>query len=62
MEEVADELAAVADAIRALGLVDASVIAVCERLGEQTVATMDHRHFGVVQPRHCKRLQIVPTR
>jgi hypothetical protein len=44
-----------------LGLVDASVIAVCERLGERKVATLDHRHFGVVQPRHCQRLQILPA-
>jgi len=62
----ADDLARAAELERAyaklnLGLVDASVIAVCERLGEQKVATLDHRHFGVVQPRHCKRLQIVPT-
>src|SRR5437870_5772295 len=36
-----------------LGLVDASVIALCERLGETKVATLDRRHFGVVRPRHC---------
>src|SRR5439155_27377714 len=30
-----------------LGLVDASVIALCERLGEEKVATLDRRHFSV---------------
>jgi predicted nucleic acid-binding protein len=44
-----------------LGLVDASVIAVCERLGERKLATLDHRHFGVVRPRHCDRLQLLPA-
>lgn len=43
-----------------LGMVDASVIAVCERLGEEKVGTLDHRHFGTVKPRHCKRLRILP--
>lgn len=43
-----------------LGFVDASVVTVCERLGETRVATLDRRHFGVVQPRHCRRLRIVP--
>jgi hypothetical protein len=43
-----------------LGLVDASVIAVCERLGERKVATLDRRHFGAVRPRHCKALRLVP--
>lgn len=43
-----------------LGLVDASVIAVAERLGERTVATLDHRHFSVVRPRHIRTLTLVP--
>lgn len=32
-----------------LGTVDASVIATAERLGTSTIATLDHRHFGVVR-------------
>jgi predicted nucleic acid-binding protein len=44
-----------------LGMVDASVIAVCEKLDEKKVATLDRRHFGVVRPRHCARLQILPA-
>jgi predicted nucleic acid-binding protein len=43
-----------------LGMVDAAVIAACERLGERKVATLDRRHFGVVRPRHCERLQLLP--
>ena len=44
-----------------LGLVDASVIALCERLGEEKVATLDHRDFAVVRPRHCDSLRLLPA-
>lgn len=43
-----------------LGVVDASVIALAERLGETTVATLDHRHFSVVRPRHARALTLLP--
>jgi uncharacterized protein len=43
-----------------LGLVDASVIALCERLGERKVATLDRRDFSVVRPSHCDALQLLP--
>lgn len=43
-----------------LGVVDASVIALLERLGETTVATLDHRHFAVVRPAHANALALVP--
>jgi predicted nucleic acid-binding protein len=43
-----------------LGFVDATVIALCERLGETRVATLDHRHFSVVRPRHCPHLTLLP--
>jgi len=43
-----------------LGMVDASVIATCERLGETKVATLDRRHFGTVRPRHCTSLRLLP--
>jgi len=42
-----------------LGLVDATLVAVAERLGVRTVATFDWRHFGVVRPRHGP-LTLVP--
>lgn len=44
-----------------LGFVDASVIALCERLRERKVATVDRRHFSIVSPRHVDRLEILPA-
>lgn len=43
-----------------LGFVDASVVAVCERLGERKVATLDQRHFKVVRPAHAASLRLLP--
>jgi uncharacterized protein len=43
-----------------LGFVDASVVAIAERLGEPKVATLDRRYFGAVRPRHVPALRIVP--
>lgn len=43
-----------------LDLVDASVIALCERLGETKVATLDRRDFSVVRPAHCASLHLLP--
>lgn len=43
-----------------LGIVDASVVAACERLGQTALATLDRRHFSVVRPRHCAALRLVP--
>lgn len=34
-----------------LGMVDASVFAVAERLGADAIATFDRRHFSVVRPK-----------
>jgi predicted nucleic acid-binding protein len=44
-----------------LGLVDASVIALCERLGETKVATLDRRDLSVVRPNHCDALTLLPA-
>jgi uncharacterized protein len=43
-----------------LGLVDASVIAIAERLGITPIATLDHRDFAVVRPLHVAALELVP--
>lgn len=43
-----------------LGFVDASIVAIAERLGVATLLTTDRRHFGVVRPAHCERLRLVP--
>jgi hypothetical protein len=43
-----------------LGTVDASIIAMAERLGIMTIATLDHRHFGAVRPAHVEAFELVP--
>jgi hypothetical protein len=43
-----------------VGFVDAAVLAIVERLNEPKLATLDHRHFGTMQPRHIDRLQLLP--
>ncbi len=43
-----------------LGFVDAAVLALVERLGERKLATIDHRHFRAVQPRHTTSLLLMP--
>ena len=43
-----------------LGLVDASVVAIAERLGITTIATLDRRDFAVVRPLHVTAFELVP--
>ncbi|MGH8990165.1 MAG: type II toxin-antitoxin system VapC family toxin [Acidimicrobiia bacterium] len=43
-----------------LGLVDASVVTVAERLGIDTIATLNHRDFRVVRPRHVDAFELIP--
>lgn len=43
-----------------LGTSDASVVALAERLGVVDVATVDHRHFRVVRPRHVGVFTLLP--
>jgi uncharacterized protein len=43
-----------------LGGTVASVIALAERLGTDTVITLDVRHFAAVRPRHCTSLRLLP--
>jgi predicted nucleic acid-binding protein len=43
-----------------LGTVDASIITLAERLREKQIATLDHRHFGVVRPGHVQRFELLP--
>ena len=44
----------------AVGIVDASLLALAERLGERKVATLDHRHFATMRPSHVEALQLLP--
>jgi predicted nucleic acid-binding protein len=43
-----------------LGCVDASIVALAERLNADTLITLDHRHFGAVRPRHCATFHLLP--
>ena len=43
-----------------LGVVDASVAAISERLGAIQIATLDHRHFTVVRPAHATAFELLP--
>ncbi len=44
-----------------LGVVDASVLSLVERLGEDRLATLDHRHFATVRPAHVDALALLPA-
>ncbi len=44
-----------------IGYVDAAVLAIVERLNEPKLATLDHRHFGTLRPRHVEALRLLPT-
>lgn len=43
-----------------LGVVDASIIALAERIGESKVATLDQRHFRAVRPSHVAAFELLP--
>jgi predicted nucleic acid-binding protein len=43
-----------------IGLVDASIVAIAERLRITRILTLDHRHFRMFRPKHCPAFEIVP--
>lgn len=43
-----------------LGLVDASIVAIAERLRLHAIATTDRRDFSIVRPVHAERFTLVP--
>lgn len=43
-----------------LGIVDAAIVAIAERLNLAEVATVDRRHFSVVRPAHVSALRLLP--
>jgi len=43
-----------------IGFVDASLVAVAERLKIRRVLTVDRRHFDMIRPRHCDGFEILP--
>ena len=44
-----------------IGFVDASVLAIVERLNEPKLATLDRRHFGLLRPRHRESIELLPA-
>lgn len=44
-----------------IGLVDCSILATVERLGEEKLATLDRRHFSMMRPVHTKALNLLPV-
>lgn len=43
-----------------IGFVDASLVAMAERLKIQRILTTDRRHFSVIRPRHCHAFELLP--
>ncbi len=43
-----------------IGFVDASVVAIAERLRLPGIATTDRRHFGKIRPVHLRAFELVP--
>ena len=66
IEPVEDgDMARIADVMHSyrdfpLGFVDASVVAIAERLETRDVLTTDRKHFGVIRPRHARALTLLP--
>jgi len=43
-----------------IGFVDATVIAIAERLKISRIMTTDRRDFSMVRPRHCRAFDLLP--
>ena len=43
-----------------IGFVDATVVAIAERLKISRILTTDRRDFSLVRPRHCKEFELLP--
>ena len=43
-----------------IGFVDATVVAIAERLKIQRILTTDRRDFSLIRPRHCKQFELLP--
>lgn len=43
-----------------LDFVDATIVALAERLNINTILTLDRRDFGLVKPRHCDFFELFP--
>lgn len=43
-----------------IGFVDASVVAISERLNIHHILTTDRRHFAAIRPAHCREFTLLP--
>jgi predicted nucleic acid-binding protein len=43
-----------------IGFVDASIVAIAERLKIDTIATTDRRHFESIRPKHARGFALLP--
>ncbi len=43
-----------------LGMADASLVALAERHSATQIASLDHRHLGVVRPKHIASFTLLP--
>jgi len=43
-----------------IGLVDASLIAISERLKATKILTTDRKHFSIIKPNHCNLFTLLP--
>jgi predicted nucleic acid-binding protein len=55
-----ERIATVMERYQDIGFVDASVVAIAERLRLRTIATTDRRHFSKIRPSHFKAFELVP--
>lgn len=58
-QRVADILTQYADS--RIDFVDASIMAVAERLEIRRILTLDRRDFALYRPRHCSHFEILPA-
>jgi predicted nucleic acid-binding protein len=43
-----------------IGFVDASLVAIAERLKIPRILTTDRKHFSIIRPRHCHTFDLLP--
>lgn len=44
-----------------LDFVDATLVAIAERLRIERILTLDRRHFQIIRPSHCTAFELLPT-
>jgi predicted nucleic acid-binding protein len=45
-----------------IDFVDACIVAIAERLNITKILTVDHRHFRMFKPTHCKSFELIPEK